>query len=164
LVTSAVVIFVYQARPEILNAAQQVVPIDKVNMKKVILGLAFAAAVTGGSLSWFASSNPDGLEWSMFRTSGKEELESREKVHSTLASVQKKTAFLPDYGFKKSEAQQALEAAAASEIKTGSAAEAKQPWPAVDAGTSVAGLVGGILTLALAFLIGFALKRRKPVV
>jgi cobalt/nickel transport system permease protein len=40
----------------------------------------------------------------MFRTSGKEELEAGAAVHTSLASVQEKTAFLPDYGFKKAEA------------------------------------------------------------
>lgn len=162
LVTSAVVIFVYQARPEILNAAQHIVPVGKVNMKKVLLGLLCAAAVTGGALSWFASANPDGLEWALFKTSGKEELARSAGVHAALAAVQEKTAFLPDYGFKKSEPPAAHAAVTASETEP--AAESKQPWPAVDSGTSVAGLVGGLLTLACAFFIGFALKRSTTAV
>ena len=61
-------------------------------------------AITGGALSWFASANPDGLEWTMFHTSGKEELEAPEKgLHSMLGALQEKTAFLPDYSFKKAE-------------------------------------------------------------
>ena len=55
-------------------------------------------------------------------------------VHQALAGVQEKTAFLSGYGFK---------------TKT-----------AVSAGTSVAGLVGGLMTLVLAGLIGYGLKRR----
>lgn len=147
LVTAAVVSFVWKARPEILDAAANSVPIGRVSMKKVLLGLAVAAVITGGALSWFASSNPDGLEWSMFKTSGKEELESHENVHASLAAMQEKTSFLPDYGFKKSEAVESEDGAPA--------------WPAVDAGTSVSGLIGGTLTLLVAFLIGLALRRRK---
>lgn len=149
-VTAAVVTFVWKARPEILNAAERSVPIGKVDMKRVLLGLVVAAAIAGGVLSWFASSNPDGLEWAMFKTSGKEELESHETVHASLAGIQEKTAFLPDYGFKKSEPAEA-------EPK----ADVKTPWPAVDSGTSVSGLIGGALTLLMAVLIGLGLKRRK---
>lgn len=141
LVTAAVVTFVWRARPEILHATGY--------SKKVILGLLAAAALAAGVLSWFASSNPDGLEWAMFKTSGKEELESREKVHASLAGIQEKTAFLPDYGFKKSEP--------AAEPETGE----KPAWPAVDPGTSVSGLIGGALVLLIVVLIGMGLRRRK---
>jgi len=145
LVTAAVVTFVWKVRPEILNAAKNSLPIGKLNIKKVLLVLVFVAAVTGGALSWFASSNPDGLEWAMFKTSGKEELESQEGLHASLAGIQEKTAFLPDYGFKKGEPT----------------AEAESKWPAVDSGTSVSGLVGGLLTLIVAVLIGLGLRQRK---
>lgn len=144
LVTSGVVSFVVAARPEIVSAASDRKPLG-ISVKKVVLGIAAAAALTGVSLSWFASANPDGLEWAMFKTSGKEEIQSAGKLHGLLGALQKKTAFLPDYGFKKTEA----------------APVEKSAWPAVDAGTSVAGIVGGILTLFLAVFIGFGLKRRK---
>ncbi|MFH1957122.1 MAG: energy-coupling factor ABC transporter permease [bacterium] len=146
LVTAAVVTFVWKASPEIVSSA----PIGKqVNMKKVLLGMIIAAAITGGVLSWFASSNPDGLEWAMFKTAGKEELESHAAMHTSLSAIQEKTAFLPDYGFRKS----------VSEVE--SETNAEPSWPAVDSGTSVSGLVGGIITLLMAVLIGLGIKRRK---
>lgn len=148
LATAAVVAFVYKARPEILHAASALKPIGKNSIKKVLIGLIIATAITGGALSWFASSNPDGLEWAMFKTSGKEELESHNKVHASLAGIQAKTAFLPDYGFKKSEAEP-------------EPSQEKQPYPAVDSGTSVSGFVGASLTLLAAVLIGWALKKRN---
>jgi len=149
LVTAAVVTFVWKARPEILIAAEKEKAVGKINAKKVIIGLLVAAAITGGMLSWFASTNPDGLEWAMLKTSGKGELENSDKVHASLAGVQGKTAFLPDYGFKKSE----------SEILSGEGS--KPSWPTVDIGTSVAGLAGGAITLLMAALIGWALKKRS---
>jgi len=117
-------------------------------MGKVLAGLGIAAVITGGMLSWFASTNPDGLEWSMFKVSGKEELEADSGVHHGLGALQQKTAFLPDYGFKKAEPEGAAES------------EGAPAWPAPDAGTSLSGIIGGILTLLVAVAIGFLLKRR----
>ena len=117
-------------------------------MKKVFVTLIILTIVTGGIFSWFASTHPDGLEWSMFKTAGLEELESPgNRIYAWLGDFQKKTAFLPDYNFKVSEGAQK--------------AEAEPAWPSVDAGTSVSGIAGGMLTLAFVFLIGFILKRRK---
>ena len=39
---------------------------DKRSYKTVIAVLAIAAVLVGGVFSLFASSNPDGLEWSLF--------------------------------------------------------------------------------------------------
>ena len=77
IVTAAVVMFVWNARPEILDAAAHLKQIGQISIKKVLIGLLVAAVIIGGALSWFASANPDGLEWAMFKTSGVEELESK---------------------------------------------------------------------------------------
>ena len=147
-VTAAVVIFVWKARPEILDAAAKSVPIGELSIRRVLIGLLATAIVTGGALSWFASARPDGLEWSMFKTAGVEELENPGKgTHASLADIQAKTAFLPGYGFKPNAAEHE--------------AETRSSWPAVDPGTSISGLVGCTFTLSAVFLIGLALKRRK---
>jgi cobalt/nickel transport system permease protein len=148
LATSAVVIFVWRARPDIIKAVNTAAPVGNRSMRKVIIGFLAAAVVTGGVLSWFTSSNPDGLEWAMFKTIGTDNLDTPQtEMHSTLANVQEKTALLPDYdiNFKKTE----------------QSAEAPQFEPAVETGKTVSGLVGGALTLLLAGLLGFALRRRK---
>ncbi|MEG2173088.1 MAG: energy-coupling factor ABC transporter permease [Desulfovibrionaceae bacterium] len=153
LITAAVVGFVYHARPEIMaiNAAR-----PSYALKKVVTVFAVLALCTGGVLSWFASSHPDGLEWSIAAVTGQDTLEApKDQTHETLAAVQEKTAIMPDYAFKA-----ALPAAsdAAVEAETEAA-----PWPAVDSGTSTAGIVGGMLTLLLAGLAGRLLGRRKSV-
>jgi cobalt/nickel transport system permease protein len=147
LVTAAVVMFVWQARPEILGAVHRAEPLGKVSVSKVLVGLLAATVVVGGALSWFASAHPDGLEWAMFRTAGVEELESDHGIHDALSGVQEKTAFLPDYGFKAGE----------SEVEE---SEGDAAWPAVEPGTTVSGIVGGALTLILIAVVGLALKRR----
>lgn len=148
LVTAMVVSFVWKARPEILQAATGGVSLDEVPVRKVLVGLALTAMLVGGGLSWFASRNPDGLEWSMLHTSGSEELATPEQgVHRTAAELQEKTALLPGYNFKSAGEEPA--------------AEATGHWPQVDAGRTVSGLVGGLLTLLVAAGCGWLLQRRK---
>ncbi len=149
LVTAAVVIFVCKARPEILRSAMGMRSETNYGIQEILLGLLIAAAVTGGVFSWFASANPDGLEWAMSRISGKEQLHGSAPVHRSLAAVQEKIAVLPDYGFKR------------AETDSEQASDAAEPWPAVNSGTSVSGLVGGILTLLLTAGIGWGLQRRR---
>lgn len=145
LVTAAAVTYVWKARPEIIENTAAGKSFGPISAKKVIVVFALFAAITGGGLSWFASANPDGLEWAMLHTSGKEELESQGAIYQLFANIQEKTSFLPDYGFKEIEGGE-----------TGSVT-AEDIWPAVNAGTSVAGWVGGILTLGFAVLIGLGL-------
>ncbi|GAB6083314.1 energy-coupling factor ABC transporter permease [Desulfuromonas carbonis] len=152
LVTAAVVLFVWKSRPEILELAGEAHPFGALPIRKVLVGLLATAIVTGGALSWFASDHPDGLEWAIQGVTGSEELDSPEHgVHGWLAGLQERLAFLPGYGFKSSPETPGQ--------TTDTPAE-REAWPAVDAGTSVSGLVGGTLTLILAAIIGLILKRR----
>lgn len=154
LVTSAVVTFVWRARPEIIDKAAVGEAFGNISMKKVLTGLLIAAVLTGGALSWFASSNPDGLEWAMFKTAGKTELEAPNGIHKTLSEIQSKTALFPDYSFKVKE----------EENPETQAGETENPWESVQPGTSVSGILGGFLTLGLAVLTGIiisVIKRKK---
>lgn len=142
LVTSAVLLFVYEMRPELL---MDVLPSEtnsgKCSLKTTVLILAIVTAVIGGGVSLLASSNPDGLEWSMF---GNEEAgysanmgldEENYGISSTVSdftgTVQEKTAFLPDYAFSNSDSA---------------------------AGTTVSGLLGSAIVAGAATLICFAGK------
>ena len=155
LVTTAVVSFVWKARPEILELTAAARPLGALSLKKVLAGLLLAAVVTGGTLSWFASSSPDGLEWSMAKVTGSEELDAPgQGIYHTLASLQEKIAFLPDYGFKQSTPSE----------NNGNVEAETASWPMVDSGTSTSGLIGGTLTLILAATLGFLFKRRTHTV
>lgn len=152
LVIAAVVTFVWKERPEILENAAWGEKLVGVSLKRVLTALALVTVLTGGVFSWFASSNPDGLEWSTSKAAGVEELEAPEGIHQALANLQSKVAFLPDYGFK------------VSEEESTPTAEGSAVYPVIDGGTSTAGVVGAGLTLALAALIGFIvtlIKRRN---
>jgi cobalt/nickel transport system permease protein len=155
LVTAAVVVFVWKARPEILDMAAGYTPAVSFSMKKVLVTLVFLAVITGGVLSWLASAYPDGLEWSMAKTSGKEELDAPEHgVHAILSHIQGITAFLPDYGFKDGQVAESVENESQQESNTH-----EEAWPAVDMGTSIAGIVGGALTLLMAWGLALFFKR-----
>lgn len=142
-VTTAVVSFVWQASPQIIEEPLRTAPAGTLPIKSTIAVLLAAAVFTGGIVSWYASENPDGLEWSMARVSGKEALESKDEVHEALASIQAKISFLPDYSFRSS----------------AEAAETGGKEPSGRLGTSVSGIVGGAFVLAFAFIIGFILKK-----
>jgi cobalt/nickel transport system permease protein len=151
LVTAAVAGFVWKARPEIIKKASLGEALGSVSIKKVLTGFAVVALFTGCVLSWFTSSHPDGLEWSMFRTAGVEELEATDRIHETLGEVQQKTAFMPDYGFKNPE----------SEGKINATHEKAEVWPAVSMGSSTAGVIGGLMTLVFAGMIGAGISMAK---
>jgi cobalt/nickel transport system permease protein len=151
-ITAGIVNFVRQMRPEISEGAARSRPLSGLPIRNILASLAILALLTGGILSWFASSFPDGLEWSIEKVYGKAGLpESTHNISRILGGFQEKTAFLPDYGFKKpSSPEHAI-----------SKVNKPEPWPAVSAGTSVSGVVGAALTAGLALLIGLALKKKR---
>lgn len=140
LVTSAIVTFIWKARPEILDTTKATS--DKITFKKLIIVFIVATVIIGGFFSWFASSNPDGLEWSIENTAGLEELDVGESdLHTSLAEFQNATAILPDYDFKSNTSSDT-----------------------VNLGTSVSAIIGGVITLTVTVLIGFIIyliKRKK---
>jgi|FrelakmetLWP11LW_1041352.scaffolds.fasta_scaffold03982_4 cobalt/nickel transport system permease protein len=146
LATVAIVLFIRRARPDLL--APGGTPSSRATLQPLLAALGVAAVVTGGALSWFASTQPDGLEWSIERAAGSAELAAPEAgVHGMLARVQQALSFLPDYSLPK--------AAHAAEAETNE----EPAWPDIDGGTSLAGVVGGAVTLALVWGLALLLKR-----
>ncbi len=153
-VTASVLTFVYRARPEIAGGSGVTGRAAARPARNVLVGFSLAALVIAGIVSWFASKNPDGLEWAIAHVSGREELNAPGRgVHATLASIQEKIAFLPDYAFKKP---------ALVTVWPGKAGAGKEKENIMSPETSVSGVIGGALTLALAFVAGFFLKKRVP--
>ena len=149
-VTAGVINFIRSARPEILEGASSFRPLPAgIPIRKVAVVLLISAVLTGGVLSWFASSNPDGLEWAIEKTFGKPEIPGHETgITKTLKSVQEKTSFLPEYGFRKSQGK---------ETKGGS------DRSVAETETSVSGIIGSVLVLVLVLTVGAGIRaiRRK---
>ncbi len=148
IVTASVISYVRTVRPELLESIPASRPLAAgVSLKKVLVTFVILAAITGGSLSWFASTFPDGLEWSIEKVFGKPELpEQADGISMALKKIQEKTAFLPDYGFKNKNHEGPKES------------NGESSWPAVETGTSVSGIIGSTIVLSLIFLIGFAIR------
>ena len=150
LITSAVLCFVYSARPELLQDVEKDGSASgKRTFKATIAVLAVTALVVGGGLSLFASANPDGLEWALFgneeagysRNMGldEENFGVSSRAADTAGSIQEATSFLPDYAFADSESP---------------------------VGTSVSGIVGCVMVAGAAVLIclgGGFFRGRKTV-
>ena len=98
LITSAVVGFVYKYSPSIIEDALHMT--NTVESKKASLIIGLCALVVAGGLSLFASSHPDGLEWSIANITGSTEIEDKNKTKKDIAQVQEQTSLLPDYSFK----------------------------------------------------------------
>lgn len=100
LITSAILIFIYESRPEILTNGHST---SKISFKKILAILSILVILISGGLSLLASSNPDGLEWSIERVTENIELEPKGEVYDIMSNIQKKTAILPDYSFVNSD-------------------------------------------------------------
>ena len=139
-VTAAVLVFVYEARPELLQEADMSSGVKgRHSLRTTVVILAVVAALVGGGLSLLASGNPDGLEWALFGNQDagysanmgldEEEFGVKSDAADTAASIQETTSFLPDYSFADSDSA---------------------------AGTTVSGLVGSALVAGVALLICLA--------
>ena len=146
-VTAGIINYVRGARPEILDSIAASRPLGAgISLKKIMMTFAVLAAITGGALSWFASTHPDGLEWSVEKIYGRGELPEQEHgIAPVLKALQEKTAFLPDYHFKP----------AGNEPKK---KEAVPVWPGIEAGTSLAGITGAAIVLGMIVLIGMGIR------
>ena len=148
LITAAVLLFVYESRPELLQCVEPAGDgSSRRSLKSVIAVLAVVAIAVGGGLSLLASSNPDGLEWALFGNAEKgytenmgldeEDYGVSSNAADTAGAIQEKTSFLPDYAFAGND---------------------------TPAGTSVSGIVGSAAVAGIAILICLAggfFRRKK---
>jgi hypothetical protein len=82
LVTGAILVFVYQARPELLESALNRKKMERsVPVRKFVVGALIATIGVAGVISLAASAHPDGLEWSIGRVTGSEELTASGPVY-----------------------------------------------------------------------------------
>ncbi len=150
LITAAVLVFVFESRPELLRELDtdgQALPAKR-SLKAVIAILAVVALLVGGGLSLLASSNPDGLEWALFGNAeegysenmglDEENFGVSSAAADTAGAIQEKTSFLPDYAFADND---------------------------TPVGTTVSGIVGSAMVAGVALLIclagGFFRKKKK---
>lgn len=97
LATGAAICFVQKNKPELLIGVRSKKK-EKVNGELKIAAVIFSLAVLAGILfNWIASSNPDGLEWSIMKVTGGSDIESNAVNTETFDEIQQATAVIPDY-------------------------------------------------------------------
>ena len=132
LITSAVLLFIYQSRPELFwGVGKSKHSVKKKQSSRTIPVLLLLTALVGGGLSLFASAKPDGLEWSIQRITGSTDLPVGKSI---AGAIQERLAVLPDYGFRGSD---------------------------LAAGTGVSGIVGAGLVLGVCVGIAWIFKLYK---
>jgi len=147
LITAAVLLFLYEARPGLLRDVDAARDSGKASLKTTVVILAAVALLVGGALSLTASGNPDGLEWALFGNgeAGYSENMALDEdafgvesaAADTAAAIQETTSFLPDYAFSDSDSA---------------------------AGTTVSGVVGSAMVAGVALLlclVGGFFRRKK---
>ena len=133
LITGCVLCFLYEARPSLLWFLSTKSNQEKMSLKTSIGIMACLSLVIGGILSLFASSLPDGLEWSIQKMTGSTEIqEGAGLAYSISKHIQDITSIFPDYNFIGNESSE---------------------------GTSVSGLVGACIVLILVIILSTLIRR-----
>lgn len=99
LATAAVLYFIQKYKPELLQQIRKTDTRHPAYLGKAILVFALLALLVGGAFSWIASSDPDGLEWSVFHLTRSTELPlpSSANIYGIVRNIQQSTALMPDY-------------------------------------------------------------------
>lgn len=139
IVTGTVLNFVWNNRPEIFYDLKDRNEKNKISRKKLALYFLALALITGGVISWFASNNPDGLEWAIGKTFGEELLNRNEIIYNNLSMIQDKISILPDYNFKIKDSSYIVE----------------------KLGTTVAGVTGVMITSLIVIVSGYLIRKKK---
>ncbi len=97
LATAAVLYAVGRYKPELL--AQTPAARKSFRIGRSLALIALAALLIGASFTWVASSDPDGLEWSIHRTAEGREIEAHDAsgIRTFSSGIQESTALMPDY-------------------------------------------------------------------
>lgn len=156
LVTLGVLKFVRRVRPDAIEKGLGVMTMEKLNIVSWkanlwIAILAMWALLIAGGLSWFASSRPDGLEYSLGKVKAVEASGEASGVKGKLAKVQEKLAVFPDYTF----AQEKRETTGGRPtVSAGMSAVEEKRLSAPNAGTSLSGIVGSAGVAILVCMVG----------
>lgn len=135
LITATVVAFLYHHRDELIfdffNDSLKKISNSRTRRRAVQVFL-IVVVLVGGIFSQFASSDPDGLEWSIGNIVSEASIDHA--VEEEPSEVQLSTAILPDYGFKNAKESDVV-------------------------GTSVSGIVGSAIILLIIGIIGSFVRR-----
>ena len=158
-VTFAVIAYLRQVRPELMAMEPREPPVASTRPGYFVVTASFlvTAMLLAGIVSWFASSWPDGLEWSYLghRYAAAEKAVSNESA--AVAAVdhwQRKWSPMTDYGRRQ---------APLGELPPDGAAEAASTWPNLNGWRSLAGVLGTIVTLGILYRASRVMRKPNKV-
>lgn len=133
-ITGAVLSCIYEVNKNYLDfGIEKTTPSEDRRLKA---GLGIATLVIAAVISLYASSSPDGLEWSIAGLLGNEEPSVSSVMHEKSQKITQATALMPDYTLGESSVPEPLQ-------------------------TSAAGIAGSLATLGIAILAGKMIRKRK---
>ncbi len=138
IITAAILSFVYRVRPELLWTGKQ--PANSTSNsalfsgRQIIVTFLIAFVIVGGCLTLLASSSPDGLEWSVNRVAGEKSIHSTGVIYTISEKIRGLTSLFPDY------------TVAGKDTHTG---------------TSLSGLIGGVLVMILLGIVSRLIRQTK---
>jgi cobalt/nickel transport system permease protein len=158
-ITSAVLSFLARVRPAVLGLSaqpSQATPRSRWDKLALPLPLLATALLLAGLASWFASTHPDGLEWSLSRGGDPPAVARPAGLAAAIDRWQKRWSLMSDYTRRgqplgQDEAQQS----SSSPPVEGAA------WPKPDGWKSLAGLLGTLATLLALAGISHVLRARR---
>ena len=162
-ITFAVIAYLRRVKPELLG--QEVDPsqraADRLGYATVAASLLVTALLLAGIVSWFASSQPDGLEWSYRQRWGGAGAPAVRNASPTIAAVdgwQSRWSLMSDYSQREAPWGELPDEKGAA--GTGGSAAA---WPNPSGWLSLAGLLGTGITLVLLYGISRLMRGPSPV-
>jgi len=148
LITAAVLVYLRQVRPDII--ADSAVNSAKFSKGALYMTIIAATVIIGAGASHFASSLPDGLEWSYAERPGVQGFEpiiaNESRAIAAVDNLQSRYSPLPDYSIR---------AGAFGQSAPGEAVEAGPGWQ------SFAAVLGSGVTMGLIWLGAWALRKKN---
>jgi cobalt/nickel transport system permease protein len=158
-VTLSVVNFVYRIRPQVVRDSLGIGPAfyrSEPSYKPLFGVMLISTLLIGGVVAWFASSLPDGLEWSLQEIVGPGGItETADEGSGRLARIQEKTAPLAGYDIA------AADRGTEGVRERAGGEESPTAWPNVSRGKSLSGIVGSMVVLACVYFTALVLVRLR---
>ena len=152
--------FLRQVRPALVGATSYAQGRERLKRFPVIVSLVVTALLLAGVASWFASTRPDGLEWSYMARSYGRTGGSVENASAQVDAVDRwQSKWSPMTDYSKRAAPLGKKPVDQHDIAEGAAAETA--WPNVSGWTSLAGVLGTCVTLGAVYGIA-RITRRCP--
>jgi cobalt/nickel transport system permease protein len=153
--TFAVIAYLRRVRPELmgLDPSAQPATARGPGFGVVVASLLVTALLLSGVISWFASSLPDGLEWSYREHrygTAEQAVDNRSPAVAAVDRWQSKWSPLTDYNRRETPLGQ---------VPAAGTAESASGWPQPDGWGSLAGILGTAVTLGLVYGVSRWMRR-----